>query len=39
MKTLSVIIPNYNNEKYLRSCLDSVLGQTYPLEEIVIYDD
>lgn len=39
MKTLSVIIPNYNNEKYLPFCIESVQKQTYPIEEIVIYDD
>ena len=39
MKTLSIVIPNYNNAKYLPKCLDSVLSQTYPLKEIVIYDD
>ena len=39
MKTLSVVIPNYNNAKYLPQCLDSVLCQTYPIEEIVVYDD
>lgn len=39
MKTLSIVIPNYNNAKYLPKCLDSVISQSYPLEEIVIYDD
>ncbi|MBO4265627.1 MAG: glycosyltransferase family 2 protein [Lachnospiraceae bacterium] len=39
MKTLSIVIPNYNNSKYLAKCIDSVLDQSYPLEEIVIYDD
>lgn len=39
MKTLSVVIPNFNNSKYLSKCLDSVLHQDYPLEEIVVYDD
>ncbi len=39
MKTVSIVIPNYNNAKYLPKCLDSVLAQDYPLTEIVIYDD
>lgn len=37
--TISVIIPVYNVEKYLRRCLDSVIGQTYSALEILLIDD
>ena len=36
---VSVIIPVYNVEKYLRRCLDSVVGQTYKDLEIILVDD
>ena len=35
----SVIIPNYNNEKWLEKCLNSVLNQTYKNYEIIFIDD
>lgn len=36
---LSVIIPVYNTEHYLRKCLDSVLGQSLKDMEIICVDD
>jgi GT2 family glycosyltransferase len=32
---LSVIVANYNNEQYIRHCLDSILNQTYKDHEIL----
>ena len=38
-KLVSVIIPIYNSEKFLKECLDSIVDQTYPNIEIIAIDD
>lgn len=39
MKKVSLIIPIYNSEKYLRRCLESAILQTYINMEIICVDD
>lgn len=36
---ISVVIPIYNSEKYLKKCLDSILKQTYKELEIILVND
>lgn len=35
----SIIIPNYNSEKYIEKCINSVLSQTYKNFNLIIIDD
>lgn len=39
MKYLSIIIPVYNAEKYLRNCVESILCQSFKDYELILVDD
>ena len=36
---ISVVVPVYKVEKYLKKCVDSIIAQTYKNIEIIIVDD
>jgi cellulose synthase/poly-beta-1,6-N-acetylglucosamine synthase-like glycosyltransferase len=36
--TVSIFLPTYNEEAFIKSKLDSLLSQTYPINEILVYD-
>ena len=36
---ISIIVPVYNVEKYLRYCIDSIINQSYQNLEIILVDD
>ena len=36
---VSIIIPTYNSEKFIKRCLDSVINQIYKNLEIIVIDD
>lgn len=39
MDLISIIVPVYNVEKYLKKCVHSLRMQTYPMIEIILVDD
>ena len=39
MDKISVIVPVYNIEKYLRRCIDSIISQSYKNLQIILVDD
>src|SRR3989304_3585243 len=36
---VSVVIPVYNEEKYIKNCLDSLMNQTEKPDEIIVVDN
>jgi glycosyltransferase involved in cell wall biosynthesis len=39
MEKVTLYVPCFNASKYLKPCVESVLRQTYPVDEILIIDD
>ena len=39
MEVISIVIPIYNSAGYLRECVESVLGQSYPALDVILVDD
>lgn len=38
-KRISIIVPIYNVGSYLKQCIESILGQTYPYIDVILVDD
>lgn len=36
---VSIVVPVYNTEKYIRRCIDSILAQTFTDYEVILVDD
>jgi len=38
-RTVSVVIPTYDHERFLTEAIESALGQTLPPSEVIVVDD
>ena len=36
---ISIIVPRYNAERYLKTCIDSLIHQSYADLQIILVDD
>ena len=36
---ISIVVPVYNVENYLKKCIESIIGQSYKNLEIILVDD
>ena len=39
MELVSIVVVNFNSEKWLQTCLDSIFKQTYPQLEVILVDN
>jgi glycosyltransferase involved in cell wall biosynthesis len=39
LRRVSVVVPNYNHERYLQERLGSIFKQSYPVYQVVVLDD
>lgn len=36
---VSMVIPSFNHERYVKACIESVIAQDYPCMELIVIDD